>query len=89
MRQSFLSRQRYNLTPKYVKGPEILIADLLSRATDRNSAEEERAILNSFFWTTSTQLKASQFVTEQLEKIRQATLNDPALQKLCSVVVNG
>lgn len=90
-----LSLQRYNLKLKYVKGTEVIIADLLSRAIESDTTEKERHfevynVSSDFDYLNDINLVDGIRIHDvQIDKIKQATIRDPVLQKLRSLVING
>ena len=77
-----LRLQGYDISVTYKKGKEMLLADTLSRAyLNRPGEQEDIEHINMLDFVLIRK--------ERFEKLKDATDNDEALQKLKSVIMNG
>ncbi|XP_055715454.1 uncharacterized protein K02A2.6-like [Phlebotomus papatasi] len=83
LRQILHDVKAYDLTVKYVKGTRIPIADTLSRDCSSFCTDFEED-------TEELHVNGATCLTEAaLERYQQATANDPALQKLRKLILEG
>ena len=81
LQKMMLSLQRYNITLTYRKGKEMYVADTLSRAyiqDDLNMEEDEYEVMT-----------VSPVSTSRMDVIKEKTEQDPILQRLIKVIING
>ena len=80
LQHMLLKSQEYSYQLTYKPGKAIPVADALSRAPTDDPVTDEVAINN---------ITLTAFISERLDRIRGATLLDPVLQELDTVIMDG
>ena len=90
LQRMLLKLQRYQLTVGYVPGKLMYVADTLSRAhPQENSQQEDKDFDDELEIMVQSTLADMPINAMDWIKIKQATSDDPALQQLKSLVING
>ena len=90
MQMMLLKLLKYNLTVKYVPGSRLYIADTLSRAYTQDTSDEAlQSQLQEGEYRIHTVTQYLPTTPERVSELREATVDDPVLQRLRPLVSNG
>jgi len=81
LQRLMLRLMEYDVVIKYKRGPEVYLADTLSRAHLPGKADQEVERIHSVNFLSVSE--------PQIQEIREETAKDPVLQSLKAVILNG